>query len=240
MLIVTVVDEKRVTNCVMLRGAESKASRKYRTKMHTKTIASTTTAAPASAIVSIIMFKLFVAFALVAIASAYSATRGQVRMSLGAKFSKFMGVAAVGLSLASPLNLPSVAHADGAVSKSTVYRARNSYGARIYDLRDAADKADFAAFEDKRIVNAFDLFISGSNALNSQVDKERKAAEKSIQANLYAAVKAKDANKLRAAYNDFVKVADLKPEYKPGELGQTDSSGYAPTWGTDRQYIYQR
>jgi hypothetical protein len=89
-------------------------------------------------------------------------------------------------------------------------------------------------------VNAFDLFISSSNALNGKADKERKAAEKNIQASIYSAVKAKDASKLQAAFGDFVKVADLKSEFKAGDLGQTDSSGYSPTWGTSRQFIYQR
>lgn len=125
-------------------------------------------------------------------------------------------------------------------TRSTVYRARNSYGARIVDLQDAADKANFAAFEDKKALNAFDLFISGANALNSAKDKENKKAELNLQKELYAAVKAKDASKLRAAYNNFIKVADLKSEFQLGERGQTDSSGFSPTYGTSRQYIYQR
>ena len=33
---------------------------------------------------------------------------------------------------------------------------------------------------------------------------------------------------------NVIKVADLAPLFKPGELGQTDTSGYSPTWGTDR------
>eukprot|EP01038_Epipyxis_sp_PR26KG_P007124 gene7124-9722_t len=155
------------------------------------------------------------------------------------KFGKALGIAAMGVVLAGPA-IPMAAMADGAVSASTVYRARNSYGNRILGLESAANSGNFAAFEDKKAINGFDLFISASNALNSKTDKERKAAEKSIQANLYAAVKAKDSGKLKSAYADFIKVADLKSAYKPGELGQTDSSGYSPTWGTDKQYIYQR
>ena len=153
------------------------------------------------------------------------------------KFGKALGVAAMGIALAGPI-VP--ANADGAVSQSTVYRGRTKYGAKILDLGAAVSKGDFAAFEDKKTLNAFDLFISSSNALGGKISKERKAAETAIEANIYSAVKAKDASKLASAYSEFVKVADLKSDFKPGDLGQTDSSGYSPTWGTSRQYIYQR
>jgi hypothetical protein len=184
------------------------------------------------------MFKLFVVLAIFAVAAAYNA--GNMRMSMGSKFSKAMGIASLAITLAGPVNMPQVANADGAVSVSTVYRARNLYGGRITDLKEAVSKGDFAAFEDKKVINSFDLFISRSNALNSQTDKDRKAAEKNILANIYSAVKARDSSKLKSSYDDFVKVADLKSDYKPGEKGQSDSSGYAPTYGTAREFIYQR
>eukprot|EP01031_Cornospumella_fuschlensis_P012582 gene12582-15371_t len=162
-----------------------------------------------------------------------------MKMGFGHQLSKVVGAAAVGLTLAGPV-MPLPVMADGAVSISTVYRARNNYGAKINDLASAVEKGDFGAFEDKKVSNAFDLFISGSNALNSKIDKQRKAEETKILADIKSAVKSKDATKLKAAYNNFVKVADLKSDFKPNELGQTDSSGYSPTYGTKRQYIYQR
>ena len=154
-----------------------------------------------------------------------------------AKATRAIGVAAIGLSLA---GVPLPAMADGAVSASTVYRARNSYGARIVNLGEAANNGDFAAFAEKRAVNGFDLFISASNAQNGIKQKEMKKAELALEAQIYTAVKEKNAANLKKSYNDFIKVANLKSDYKPGELGQTDGSGYSPTWGTDRQYIYQR
>lgn len=69
---------------------------------------------------------------------------------------------------------------------------------------------DFAAFEDKKTLNAFDLFISGSNAKKGIADKERKIVEKDLQAKIYTAVKAKDTTSLNKFYNEFIKVADLK------------------------------
>lgn len=194
------------------------------------------------------MFKLVLALAIIACTVAFMPTNVMIRKShmqmssldnIQAKFGKAMGIAAMGIALAGPV-APSIVNADGAVSPSTVFRARNSYGARIKDLAGAAAKGDFAAFEDKRTLNGFDLFISGSNAQKSAITKERKSAELAIQAKIYDAVKAKDAGKLKSSYDEFIKVADLTSSYKPGEVGQTDSSGYSPTWGTERQYIYQR
>jgi hypothetical protein len=155
--------------------------------------------------------------------------------------SKFFGIAAMGIALAGPITqMPNSAMADGAVSKSTVYRARNNYGAKIMNLQGAANAGNFAAFEEKKTLNAFDLFISSSNALNSKMAKETKKAELAIQKQIYGAVAAKDAGKLKSSFEEFVKVASLKSEFGSKDLGQSDSSGNSPTWGTDRQYIYQR
>lgn len=162
-------------------------------------------------------------------------------MSFGDNLRKIISVAAVGVMLNGPMIAPPApAFADGAVSASTVYRARNYYGAKIYDLKESVEKGDFEAFSNKKVKNAFDLFISSSNALNSDLDKERKKEETNIYENIKKAVETRDAASLRENYNKFVEVAELKPDYKPDERGQTDSSGYAPTYGTSRQYIYQR
>ena len=96
------------------------------------------------------------------------------------------------------------------------------------------------ACPDKKTKAVFDLFIKGSNSLVGEISKARAATESKLEADILSAAKAKDAGKLKAAYDEFIKVADLQPEFKDGELGQTDSSGYSPTWGTSRQYIYQR
>jgi hypothetical protein len=177
------------------------------------------------------MFKVVVAV-LVACASAYIAPQ----MSLANRLSKFVGAAALTVAVAGPM----IAHADGATSISKVYRTRVSYGAKILGLEDAAKGAKFDAFDNKKTVAVFDLFIAGTNSRGGVTDKERAAAETKLEADILSAAKAKDASKLKSAYDSFIKVADLKSEYKNGELGQTDSSGYSPTWGTEKQYIYQR
>lgn len=170
------------------------------------------------------MFRFVVVLAVLAVAAAFSV-----------KMNKVAGaIAGFGVALA-PL---APAMADGAVSASTIYRARTSYGAKIADLASAVEKGDFAALDNKKVVAAFDLFISGSN--KRVANRPTLTKEKEIEGKIFAAVKAKNSAALKSAYADFIKVADLKSEYKPGELGQTDSSGYSPTWGTSRQYIYQR
>lgn len=193
------------------------------------------------------MLKLCLVLAMLGCALAFSPAatigRANMKMSLSDTISKhaskILGVAAIGLTLNGPMQVPP-AHADGAVSASTVFRARNTYGARIVDLADAVAKSDFATLEDKKVSNSFDLFISGSTAKNSQLDKNVRAEEKKIAADFFAGVKARDAGKVKAAYDQFIKVASLKSDFRPDERGQSDSSGYSPYYGTSREYIYQR
>lgn len=136
--------------------------------------------------------------------------------------------------------VPQPAQADGASSISTVYRARNSYGRKIFNLKSDVDSFNTAVLGEKSVSNAFDLFISGTNRGNNPKVKETRNKETELAAAFKAAVAGGDAAKAKSAYAEFIKVADLKPEYKNNELGQTDTSGYSPTWGTERQYIYQR
>ena len=132
--------------------------------------------------------RVFFILATIASVVAFAPSR-QITMTsdIQSQISKAVGVAVMGFALAGPMP----ALADGAVSKSTEFRARNSYGRRILDLESAAQKGDIAAFENKKAINAFDLFISGSNALPNKANKELKAAETVVEKKLYDAVKAK-------------------------------------------------
>ena len=170
------------------------------------------------------------------LASVSAFNRMQMTMkneALQSKIAKALGVGAMAFALSGP-SMPVLA--DGAYSASSVYRTRNFYGARISGYEKDVNAANFAGLSDKTVSNSFDLFISGTTK-----GKKDLAAKETAAANAFkAAVSAKDAGKLKAAYSDFIKIASLKSDYKPGELGQSDSSGYAPTWGTEKQYIYQR
>ena len=187
------------------------------------------------------MFRALVVLVVLAVAAAFGPARMRMTMrteSVQGKVGKVIGAVGLGLSLMGPMVTPVLA--DGAVSASTVYRARVGYGSKILDLGDAAAKGDFAAFSSKKATNAFDLFISSSNAQNGIKQKEVKKAELAIQAKINEAVKSKNAGALKSAYDEFIKVADLKSKFSINDVGQTDSSGYSPTWGTARQQIYQR
>ena len=133
--------------------------------------------------------------------------RAHVTMS-AVDVKKAMGIAVLGLSLAGPM-MPMPALADGAISKSTVFRARNNYGAKISSLDKAIANSNFGAF-DKRASNWFDLFISGANALPGEANKLNKEKETALKADIFAAANAKDSGKLKAAYGEFIKVASLK------------------------------
>ena len=109
-------------------------------------------------------------------------------------------------------------------------------------MKKDVESGNFAVLSDKSVSNWFDLFISGANRGNNPAVKEVRAKETELASAFKAAVAAGDASKAKSAYSDFIKLADLQPEYKPNELGQSDSAGagFSPTWGTERQYIYQR
>jgi hypothetical protein len=92
------------------------------------------------------MFRLVVAL-VVACASAYMAPQ----MSLGAKFGKFVGAAALSFAVTAPM----VANADGANSISSVYRARVGYGNRILGLEEAAKSGNFDAFDCKALCSNY-------------------------------------------------------------------------------------
>jgi len=188
------------------------------------------------------MFKFLIVAVLFATVAAFMpvnrmiARKTELSMNLQDKIAKALGVAAIGFAMTGPI----VVNADGAVSKSTVYRARNNYGAKILDLGSAVESGNFAALSSPKVKNAFDLFVSSSNALGGAKYKALKEEEAKIEGEFLSAVSAKDSAKTKSAYAAFVKAADLKSLYKPEEVGQTDSSGYSPTWGTSRQQIYIR
>lgn len=146
-------------------------------------------------------YRLFLAIIVVLAVSinAYRPTPAKISMKLDlspASLTKALGIAAIGLSLSG------VAHADGAYSASTKYRARIGYGSKIYALKDA----DVAAF-DKKAAGEFDLFISQSNSPVSIKDKAIKATELKLKNDIFAAAAAKDSGKLKASLAEFIKVS---------------------------------
>mmetsp|Transcript_54174 Transcript_54174/g.136307 ORF Transcript_54174/g.136307 Transcript_54174/m.136307 type:complete len:201 (+) Transcript_54174:53-655(+) len=107
------------------------------------------------------------------------------------------------LGLALGLGFAENAFADGAVSDATVQRARGTYGIRLLDLEPAVNKGDFSAVAKEK--NAFTLFNSGAYAKRGPIDRENKAKAESITKDIFAAVEAKDVNKLKSSYAEYKK-----------------------------------
>jgi hypothetical protein len=131
--------------------------------------------------------------------------------------------------------VPAIANADGAVSKSTVFRARGVYGNRIASLKGAVDAGDFAAIVAEK--NAFVLFNSG--AYPSIKERASKSAAIEATNKIFAAVKSQDKSALKSAYDAYVKQNDVVG-YTDSKGGQTYSSDADYRVRTPQAYIYQR
>lgn len=103
--------------------------------------------------------------------------------------------------------LPSLAVADGAVSKATIARSRGIYGDRIAALEKAVNAGDFKAVAEAK--NSFVLFNSGAYPLVK--DKSAKAAAIKGTNDIFAAIRSGDKGALKSAYTAYVKANEIKP-----------------------------
>ena len=118
---------------------------------------------------------------------------------------------------------PQFASADGAVSASTIGKAKAIYGDRIAALKSAVDAGNFDAVVEER--NAFVLFNSG--AYPTAKDKADKAAAIEGTNAIFKAVKAGDKAALKSAYSAYVAANDIKPLPKiESQKGQGYSSDF--------------
>jgi hypothetical protein len=124
-------------------------------------------------------------------------------------------IAAAGL-----VALPTMASADGSVSKATVQRARFTYGSRVAALKAAVAAGDFASVADEK--NAFVLYNSG--AYPAVKDKPLKAAAIEGTNAIFAAIRAKDKAALKTAYDSYCKANDIK---EISELSANSGQGYS-------------
>jgi hypothetical protein len=119
---------------------------------------------------------------------------------------------------------PTMASADGAVSKATVQRSKFRYGSRVAALEGAVASGDFAAVADEK--NAFILFNSG--AYPGIKLKGSKAAAIDGTNAIFAAIRAKDKAALKSAYASYVDTNNIKgyatitPSYGQGYSGDFD------------------
>mmetsp|Transcript_35795 Transcript_35795/g.72957 ORF Transcript_35795/g.72957 Transcript_35795/m.72957 type:complete len:190 (-) Transcript_35795:174-743(-) len=134
----------------------------------------------------------------------------------------------------------SAAVADGSVSKTTVARARGKYGFRILALQDAVAKGDLASIAEEE--NAFKLFVSGAYTQKGAAVVKSKAAAGAAEGALFKAVAAGDKAGAKAAYAEFLKVADIQAAYEDTEKGNTQgySTEYDWKFKTSKGTIYVR
>ena len=139
-------------------------------------------------------------------------------------------IAAAGL-----VAVPSIASADGAVSKATKQRARFQYGSRISALKSAVAKGDFGAVAAEK--SAFILFNSGAYA----GEKAKKDAAIAGTNAIFAAIRSKDTAALKKAYDTYVASNSIS-EFKAisSSEGQGYSSDYDYRVKTPQAAVYVR
>jgi len=145
-----------------------------------------------------------------------------------------IGVVAAAAGLA---GLPSLASADGAVSGSTITKARVVYGSRIAALASAVDAGDFKAIAAEK--NAFILFNSG--AYPTSKDKSKKAAAIEGVNKIFSAIRAGDKAAVKTAYSAYVAANGITalPTADPAN-SQSYSSDYGYLVKTKAAAVYVR
>mmetsp|Transcript_29704 Transcript_29704/g.58864 ORF Transcript_29704/g.58864 Transcript_29704/m.58864 type:complete len:185 (-) Transcript_29704:245-799(-) len=147
-------------------------------------------------------------------------------------FGQIAGAAAV------VVGVPSIALADGAVSKATIARSRGIYGSRVAALEDAVAAGDFGAVAAEK--NAFILFNSGAYAKNKTKQAEAIAGTNAI----FAAIRGKDKAALSSAYKSYIAANNITPMQDVTTSGKNAGQGF----GGDNDYrartkagaVYQR
>lgn len=118
--------------------------------------------------------------------------------------------------------VPTVASADGAVSKSTTLKAKVVYGGRIAGLAKAVSSGDFGAVAEEK--NAFILFNSG--VYPGVKNKSKKAAAIEGTNAIFAAIRKQDKAGLKSAYDAYVKANDVSALPAADGTGQTYASDF--------------
>jgi hypothetical protein len=139
-------------------------------------------------------------------------------------------IAAAGL-----VAVPTIASADGSVSKATKQRARFTYGSRISALKSAVAKGDFGAVAAEK--DAFILFNSGAYA----GEKAKKEAAIAGTNAIFAAIRSKDSSALKKAYDSYMtsnSISDFSAI--TASDGQGYSSDYDYRVKTPQAAIYVR
>lgn len=181
-------------------------------------------------------FVAIVSAALIASASAFAPAASSERAATALNMDRRAAMGGI-VAAAGAAAMPSMAVADGAVSKATIQRAKYKYGSRITALKDAVNKGDFAAVAAEK--NAFILYNSGAfpGTKNKDAKNEAIAATNTI----FAAIRAKDAGALKSAYAGYLKTVEMS-DYAAisADQGQGYSADYDYRVRTNQAAIWVR
>jgi len=146
----------------------------------------------------------------------------------------------VGVVVAGFAGLPSLASADGAVSASTISRARGVYGNRIADLKKAVNAGDFNAVASEK--SAFVLFNSGAYPFAKSKPLKKAAIEQTNA--IFRAVKSGDKAGLKTAYDTYIAANDINGYPDVALDGKTKGQGFSGDFdfkrATKAGVVYQR
>jgi len=182
-------------------------------------------------------FVALVSVALIASASAFAPATSSERAATTLNMDRraaMGGVAAAAVGIAA---MPGMALADGAVSKSTIQRAKFTYGSRITELKEEVAKGNFAAVAAEK--NAFVLYNSG--AYPGTKNKAKKGEAIAATNQIFQAIRSKDAAALKTAYDGYLKTVDMS-DYAAtsAEDGQGYSADYDYRVRTKQASIWVR
>jgi len=182
--------------------------------------------------------KVFYLLATLVSVSAFAPQPTNVHRQTELHMDRRSAVTQVGIAASIVAGLPSIASADGAVSKATVQRSRGIYGNRIYVLQDAVKAGDFQAVAEEK--NAFILFNSG--VYPGAKNKDKKAAAIEGTNAIFAAIRSKDKGALKKSFESYLASNEITglPNEESNSKGQGYSTDYDYRLRTKAGTIYQR
>mmetsp|Transcript_33143 Transcript_33143/g.68139 ORF Transcript_33143/g.68139 Transcript_33143/m.68139 type:complete len:181 (+) Transcript_33143:137-679(+) len=163
-------------------------------------------------------FSLALVAAFAASASAFAPSPVE-RANTSLNMDRRAAAAQIATGAAVLAGVPTIALADGAVSKETAIRARGIYGQRIAALEPAVNAGDFGAVAAEK--NAFILFNSGAIQ-----DKKLKSVAVKGTNDIFAAIRAKDAAALKSAYAAYKSANGI-------ELAKAIDTSYGQGYSSD-------
>jgi len=164
-------------------------------------------------------FVAIVSAALIASASAFAPSASTERAATALNMDRRAAMGGIAAA-AGAAAMPGMALADGAVSKSTIQRAKFVYGSRITNLKQDVANGDFAAVAREK--NAFVLYNSG--AFPGSKNKGLKSDAIAATNKIFQSIRDKDKAALKTAYANYLSTVSMS-DY--AAISAEDGQGYS-------------